>query len=245
VKDGTQLEISPKDTMYEGNLKHYISVGQSALHCIKTAMAAAGDQNVRNVRSILDFGSGYGRVLRVLKTEFPKADLTACDISREAVDFCAITFGATPVLSSENSSDIRFNRKFDLIWCGTLLTQFDAPGFSEFLQLFRSLLSTRGLLVFTTHGPFVAMRLRTHGLDYGMNETSVSTMLQSYESLGFGYADYPTEILPQVGVKKYGVCVSKPSWVCRQIESLTSTRLVNYTERAWDNHQDSVACTNE
>jgi hypothetical protein len=49
----------------------------------------------------------------------------------------------------------------------------------------------------------------------------------------------------RVGVTKYGICVSKPSWVCRQIESLQDLRLITYTERGWDNHQDSVACAKQ
>jgi hypothetical protein len=184
-------------------------------------------------------------VLRVLKESFPGAEFTACDISREAIGFCAHSFGADPVLSSEDTKEIRLKDKFDLIWCGTLLTQFDAPQFSQFLEFFRSLLLRDGLLVFTTHGELVAQRLRTGERNYGLDDKSISAILSGYDGKGFGYADHSREIVRQLGLKKYGVCVSRPSWVCRQIESLTSMRLVAYTERAWDNHQDSVACTNE
>jgi SAM-dependent methyltransferase len=241
VRETKELEISKKDTMYEGDREHYIAVGQSALHCLKTAMMAVEKSNVRKV---LDFGCGFGRVLRVLKHSFPGAEFTACDISREAIDFCAHSFGANPVLSSEEPHEIQLKDKFDLIWCGTLLTQFDAPQFSQFLEFFRSLLLRDGLLVFTTHGPFVAERLRAREGHYGLDDKSISTILSGYDRKGFGYADYSRDIVLQVGVKKYGVCVSRPSWVCQQIESLTNMRLVAYTERAWDNHQDSVACTN-
>jgi SAM-dependent methyltransferase len=242
MKETKELEISKNDTMYEGDREHYVAVGQSALYCVKTAMMAARKSNVRKV---LDFACGFGRVLRVLKNSFPEAEFTACDISREAIEFCAQSFGADPILSSEDPQQIRFKDKFDLIWCGTLLTQFDAPQFSQFLELFQSLLSRDGLLVFTTHGSFVAQRLRSGEGNYGMDDKSISTILSGYDRVGFGYADYAPEIVLQVGVKKYGVCVSKPSWVCRQIESLTNMRLVAYTERAWDNHQDAVACTNQ
>ena len=39
--------------------------------------------------SILDFGCGFGRVLRMLKAAYPEARLTAADVKREGVDFCA------------------------------------------------------------------------------------------------------------------------------------------------------------
>jgi SAM-dependent methyltransferase len=242
MKEELQFEISPQDTMYEGNRIHYYSVGQSALHCVKAAMISAQKSTVH---SILDFGSGFGRVLRVLAKAFPAAQLTACDISRDAIDFCAKAFRAAPVLSSENAENIRFQHKFDLIWCGTLLTQFHEEKFLEFLSFLESLLSTDGLLVFTTHGPFVARRLRSTAGNYGMDARSIETILDGYHRSGFGYSDYPAEVVKRVGVTKYGICVSKPSWVCRQIESLQDLRLITYTERGWDNHQDSVACAKQ
>jgi SAM-dependent methyltransferase len=241
VNEKTQLDISPNDTMFEGDREHYVSVGQSALHCIKAAMVAADKSSVRKV---LDFGSGFGRVLRALKAAFPEAEFTASDILAEAVNFCAKTFGARPVSSSQNAQEIRIHEKFDLIWCGTLLTQFDSTQFQEFLKLFQSLLTTDGLLVFTTHGPFVARRLRERTCTYGMDEKSVLAILSGYDGTGFGYADYPPSILQQIGMTKYGISAAKPSWVCRQIEYLPNLRLVSYTERAWDNHQDSIACSN-
>jgi len=239
MDEKTTFEISPNDTMYEGSLEHYSAVGQSALHCVKTALVAT---NTSNVRSILDFGCGFGRVLRVLKSEFPAAQLTACDISREAIEFCAKTFGATPVLSGENAAEVQFKDKFDLVWGGTVFTQFDAPQFLTFLHLLHSFVSKDGLLVFTTHGRFVAQRLRTDGRNYGMDESSARAMLDGWDTTGFGYANYPQEVMTRFGVSKYGVCISKPSWICRQIEAVDDMKLVCYTERAWDNHQDSVAC---
>lgn len=242
MKQQRQAGISPKDTMFEGDLQHYFGVGESALRCVRTAMMAVEKSNPGK---ILDFGSGFGRVLRALKGAFPAAELTACDISHDAIEFCAEAFGAHPVLSCENPNEIELKDRFDLIWCGTLLTQFDAPQFLKFLQLFHSCLAPDGLLVFTTHGPYVAGRLSTHGGSYGMDEVSVTKILSGYDREGFGYADYAEDIVRQVGVEKYGICVSKPSWVCRQIESMSDIRLIAYTERAWDNHQDAVACQNQ
>src|SRR5262249_27461289 len=158
------------------------------------ALNAVGKSNVRN---ILDFGCGFGRVLRVLKQAFPAAELTAADIFKEAIDFCAKTFGAAPVLSSENPAEIQFSARFDLIWCGTVLTQFDAELFSVFLALLYSLLSTDGLLVFTMHGPFVVWQLRGGVVNYGLGKEAVAGILGGYDIAGFGYIDYLNEVLAQ------------------------------------------------
>jgi SAM-dependent methyltransferase len=233
-------DISAQDGMFEGDRNHYFSVGQSALRCIELAAQAAGRARFHN---ILDFGCGFGRVLRVLKAAYPEAGLAACDLSREALDFCATAFGAEPFFSNENPDNVVIGRTFDLIWCGTMLTNIDAAPFIRFLQLFKSLLSRDGLLVFTTHGPFVADRIRTGEYSYGVEEASIPAMLTGYVSSGFGYSDYPPEVLARVGVEKYGISISKPSWVCGQIEAIPDLRVMMYTERAWDNHQDCVACS--
>ena len=232
-------DISVDDGMFEGDLEHYFSVGQSALRCIRLGMLAAGKDHVT---SLLDFGCGFGRVLRVLKLAFPKAELAARDLSRDAVEFCKAKFGAEPLLSREHATDVVIDRKFDLIWCGTLLTNVDAVQFLDFLKLFRSLLLPGGLLVFTTHGPFVVGRLRNGEFSYGLDRAVVPSLIAGYDEQGFGYANYPPEVLLRVGVNKYGISISRPSWVCRQIEDIGGLQLLTYTEKAWDNHQDSIAC---
>src|SRR5262245_10124406 len=90
--------ISPDEEMSRSKWGEpgYHRVGQSALHCIRLSLEAAG-KDPAEVRSILDLPSGHGRVLRYLKAAFPDAALTACDLSRDGVDFCAATFGARAV----------------------------------------------------------------------------------------------------------------------------------------------------
>ena len=232
-------EISPADGMFEHDKAHYFAVGQSALRCIKLAMLAAGKDDFRN---ILDFGCGFGRVLRILKAAFPQADLTACDISKDAVDFCSKTFGSSPVYSREEISEIHIRGQFDLIWCGTLLTNVDAPNFSRLLELFYSLLAENGMLVFTTHGPYVAHRIRTREFTYGPEPNRVPKMVRDYDDTGFAYEDYPQEVLARLGVRRYGISVSAPAWVCHEISRFPDFHLLTYTERAWDDHQDSIAC---
>ena len=73
----------------------YLFGGTLAVQLIRQCLTAVGTQEVRRV---LDFGCGHGRVMRVLRAAFPDAELVACDIDQDAVSFCAETFGARPVL---------------------------------------------------------------------------------------------------------------------------------------------------
>lgn len=233
--EGMDLTIAPNDGMLhkewgdELALAEYLESSRTALGAVRAALAAAGKTDVRR---ILDLPCGHGRILRVFKAAFPDADLTACDIDRDGVDFCASQFGAEPVYSVEDPARIPIRGTFDLIWCGSLLTHVDAPRWPGFLHLFRSLLAPDGVCVFTTHG-VGAVEYIEHGRStYGV--PAPRKLLRHYERYGFGYQPY------QPG-SRYGISMSSVGWVVGQIAKLADTRLVMYLEKGWNNHQDVVA----
>ena len=228
-------EISKQDGMFDGNRDHYFAVGQSARYCIEVSMLTAG---IEAFESILDLPCGYGRVLRHLQAAFPGAQLTACDIDRDGVDFCAATFGATPAYGHNSPHEIRLQGNYDLIWVGSLLTHLNNNDCAVFLEFFRANLRRKGLLVFTVHGRAVAERLREGASDYGLDPTGISQALKEHASDGFGYASYPVTT-PVVG-ENYGISLASPCWVYGQMEKLPDMQLLNYTEKGWDNHQDVV-----
>jgi Methyltransferase domain len=203
----------------------------AALQPIKVALAAAGRESVE---TLLDFASGHGRVLRALKAAFPEARLAACDLDRDAVDFCARTFGATPVYSHEDPARIKVEDRFDLIWCGSLFTHIDAPRWPGFLDVLGSLLASRGVLVFTTGGRSVAAEMRD-GDHQGLTADLARGLLEDFDRTGFGYRDYP-------GQSGYGLARCRPAWVCDQLERTAGIELLGYTERGWNRRQDAVAC---
>ncbi len=226
-------EISPKDTMYIGDTEHYYGVGSSALSCVQLAMFAAKRDGFERV---LDFPCGHGRVLRFLKAAFPNAQFTAVDLDQDAVDFCAKTFEAIPIYSSNDIQQIPIEGTFDLIWCGSLLTHFEAAKCLEFLGFFRNLLSPNGILIFTMHGRLSVNWLRSRQQIYGLEPEKVPEILQSYDATGFGYLDYP-------GVQGYGISISSPAWVISHLQQMDDIKLLSYTETGWDSHQDVIACT--
>jgi SAM-dependent methyltransferase len=250
--------ISPRDEMHVGDSEHYFRVGASALQCISLALEAA---NVGDPATILDLPCGHGRVMRFLKAAFPAAVLTACDLEPDAVDFCAKTFGAASLYSTEDPRTLELGGPFDLIWCGSLLTHLDETGWMRFLGVFEAALSERGVLLFTTNGPYTRRMLsiatRVSELDeptddgsppseeetrireawqyFPLPQPSQEQMLRDYDASGFGYADYAES-------KGYGLSISSPSWACAQLESFAGLRIVQYIEEGWDSRQDVVAC---
>jgi SAM-dependent methyltransferase len=225
-------EIAPDDEMFQGDRAHYFGVGDSASHCIHSALGAA-NKPALEIQSILDLPCGHGRVMRFLKAAFPHAPLTACDLNRDAVDFCARTFGAEPVYSDIDVSRIPLRKKFDLIWCGSLLTHLRAEPCAELVRWLSSLLNLNALLIFTVHGRWVERWLATGRYNYGLPDERTSALLKDYYSSGFGYADYP-------GQTNYGISLCSPAFVLDKLVSIPDLKLVAYHERGWDNHHDVV-----
>jgi SAM-dependent methyltransferase len=224
-------EVSPDDWMYRKSGESYFATGRNALKSIRLAMLESGKSSFE---SILDFGCGFGRVLRMLKAAFPEARLTACDIRRDGVDFCAAVLGATPVYSSLDVNEIDLEGPFDLIFCGSVFTHFDAGLWSTFLPYFESLLMDQGLILFTTQGRRTADLFRRRELEWGLTEEGIQKMLSDYDDTGFGFSSYS-------GNHELGISLSKPSWVLAQIEKLPSLRLVTYRELILP-RQDTVGC---
>jgi SAM-dependent methyltransferase len=211
--------ISPQDGMYDPAWPNaYRYWGRSAIRCIHHALDLTGVEPAR----ILDLPSGHGRVLRWLAAEFPQATITACDLDRDGVDFCAREFGAIPIYSSEAPEQIPLER-YDLIWIGSLFTHLDAPLWPRFLSALAEHLD--GVMLFTTAGEYVAELMR-EGEDHGVDNAN---LLGSYDRTGFGYADYPGQA--------YGLARAKPDWVLELLGRLP-LEVVEVTARGWAKRQD-------
>src|SRR4051812_37937577 len=206
--------------MYTGAAGHYLRVGLSAISCIDAA-------GVRDPGAILDLPCGHGRVLRALKAAFPRAELTASDIDREGVDFCAERFGARPIYSSAELDHVDLPGGFDLVWCGSLATHLDRDDTIALLEKLAGSLAPGGSLAVTTHGQSVAERLERGEAHYQLDEDGVARVVSGYRGDGFGYAGYP-------GSPGYGISVIAPDW----LRAHAPLPVTHFAERGWDGHQD-------
>lgn len=221
--------------MYKGDGAHYFKVGLSAVRAIDEVLKRA---ELKEVRSVLDMPCGYGRVLRFLTLRFPQAQVTACEIDREAVDFCVREFGAKPFRSIADFDALDLGSRFDLIWCGSLATHLDDEKIRALLRLFSRHLSRGGLLIFTTHGDPVARDMPKRILDYGLTDEQTARITSEYERTGFAYTDYPDR-------ENYGISLTSPAWVREQARRVGNLREVCFAERGWDFHQDVYGFVSE
>ena len=229
--------ISPDDDMLNPaslGTELYMQAGASALDVILRALMLCRKDEVD---SILDMPCGFGRVLRHLVALFPDARITACDLYQNRIEFCVSQFGARPMMSREEFSAICFTEKFDLIWCGSLLTHLPSRYFQDALKLVSRSLSPGGVAVVTTHGrhsPFIQ-----HNKWKYMSDELFARAEEEFVMNGFGYADYNAKATFDQQ-ELYGISLSSPSFVMKCLESDDSIRIQGFMERAWDDHQDAV-----
>jgi SAM-dependent methyltransferase len=242
--DGVIETLAERDQMVEGNPVNYFHNGVAALGNIRIALAAA---DVDEVRSVLDFACGYGRVLRMLKAAFPNAEIVGCDLDRDAVDFCRDVFDVEGVYATSDPRDLEMRADFDLIWCGSLLTHAAEERWPVFLEFFASHLAPGGLVMFTTHGrqfvewlnDLVVAQDGPHERrpPFNLLRDEILHLLDSFDRQGFGYQAYPAQVH-----EGYGFSLSRPDWVVARILEQPSLRLLLLTESGWAGQQDIVAC---
>lgn len=229
---GVNRTIAVGDEMLHGNEIHYFDVGASALHVIETALIAARRPK-STIKNILDLPCGHGRVMRFLRQAFPDAQLTACDLNRSGVEFCATTFGALPVVSCAAIDEIPLQGEFDLIWCGSLLTHLSEEKCAAFLRLFQRILGHGGLLVFTMHGRHYVREVAAGKIPHGVTAPQLAALFSGYHQRGFSYVDYSVQ-------SGYGLSLAHPSFVTAQLVDHPGWRLLGYNEAGWDHRQDVI-----
>jgi SAM-dependent methyltransferase len=234
--------IAPEDWIHTRGRETYYTTGRTTIRRIRLAMLQTRKTDVRR---ILDFGSGYGRILRQFKAAFPDAHLTACDILQEAVDFCAETFGAEGVYAADDPGKTELAGQFDLIWLGSLFTHIDAARWTSLLDLLERVLEPGGLLLFSTQGRFIRDQIATRNwldaygqpiwVNWGVTEEQLDAVVDDYDRSGFGYLEWGAL------ERRYGTSIATPAWVLGQLQARPRLEIVGYWERGWK-PQDLVTC---
>lgn len=236
--------ISPKESMLpkqpwsEGTLDAYLTVTKSAINLIDSTLQLTYT-NKTDIKNILDFPCGHGRVLRGLRSYFKESNIYACDLDREGVDFCASNLGAIGVYSNLDPEKVVFDTKFDLIWCGSLFTHLNSDKWPSFFRFFDSVLRDQGILIFTYAGTYVKDLIEAgkHSINNQITSKDESILTDFYKD-GFGYKSYKNN-------PDYGQTICSPEWMRKFLENLPNYRSVLHFERGWNGRQDVIAIVKE
>jgi SAM-dependent methyltransferase len=220
--------VSECDIMLvKSNAVAYSEVGLSALDCVHQALVAAG----REVPGrILDFGCGYGRVLRFLRAAYPGAEVFCTDMDAEGLGFCAHHFNVFGFRTDLEKGPEWVAARFDVIWVGSVFTHLDVPNCERLLKHLAAFLAPGGVVVFTTHGEYAVRMMRNGSVAYRLERDVLGQIVADCERTGHGYADYP-------GWPGYGVSATTTAWVEGMIERTGLVRRL-HLPAGWAAHQD-------
>ena len=230
-----ERRILPEDSMLEGTRgdhimrTRYFSVGASAIAVIREVLRAQV-RTMNDVREVLDYACGYGRVHRWLRIAFPQAIVRGVDADAPSVAGANHLGFDAEILDLALKDDLG---KFDLIWIGSLFTHLSYEESVRTLKFLRRQLSAGGALILTTHGSDVFERIRS-GATYGLKSDGLKVLLQKFHETGWGYVDYPDQ-------EGYGISLASPEVAMKLLLDCDMTPIL-FRAVGWDKHQDVYAC---
>jgi len=208
----------------------YMRCAREVISQLEDALAAAG-KTWRDLRSVLEFGCGYGRITRLLVQKVEPARVTVCDVIGEGARFCAKEFGVRAVRSSAKIGDFHAEPS-DLVFFISVHTHLSERRLLALQEKLWGLLKPGGVLLFTTMGSTSAI----HTERYGTRWVALSTRIASdLHERGFSFHPYG-----YYSDSDYGMAWETFEHTTALIRRLhgDSLRLLQFSEAAGDGHQD-------
>jgi SAM-dependent methyltransferase len=198
------------------------------------ASLAAGDRRFDDVERWLDFGCGYGRVIRFLVERVPRDRVWAGDVLREGVDFCSSEFGVHPLYSRPDLEALELE-PFDFIYAISVLSHLNERNSRALLRLLGDALRPNGITMFTTHGRRSLENPELYGDEFGERREQIA---HAVAARGMTFLPYAF-----TGGDAYGMAWHTREWVEETVRELhgNAVRLVRFVAHGLDDHQDIFA----
>ena len=211
------------------DVRHYRDVGLSAMEHVAESLAAGG-RTFAAVSACLVLPSGYGRVVRHLRRELDASRITACDVDRRAVRFCARELGVRPLFAHPDVRRNALRGPYDLAFVGSLLTHLQPAAGLDLVDVLVDALAPDGTLVFSTQGASCLAHLAWYGAEFAAAEARCR---DDVEASGIAFVPYR-------GQPRYGITIHRRDWLEDAVRARHGDRLelVRFRERGWDRHQD-------
>lgn len=180
------FELSKQSLSFYRKVKEYFKTfGTKPLHAAR----------------ILDFGCGWGRIIRYFARDVPAGALFGCDPDAEILNMCSeLRVPGILRRSDYHLHSLPFEPQFDLVYAFSVFTHLSERVYGEALAAIHKALAPGGLLVFT-------IRPRTFIDQRGIELRSAGekTIRRIYASYDRGeYAFFPYQLAPIDGDITYG-----------------------------------------
>jgi SAM-dependent methyltransferase len=243
LAEGLEESIHPDDEMFHtarlaeaahpgrSRLQYYRD-GQEVVHALKNMLDAAG-RPLAGCDRLLEMACGYGRVTRHLVRELPAANITSVEILEPAVEFVGQTMGVDARTSCTDPSRLNIGSDFDVILVSSLFSHLPRARFGEWLQSLYGLLSPRGVLVFSAHGPEAVPEIAKDPSGFTFVPQSESLNLDSAEyGSAFVTPDMVREIAREEGLAHIAF-VERDLWMLQDLYVVSRVALPGLS--AWQN----------
>jgi SAM-dependent methyltransferase len=234
---GIPGRIHPNDFMFDhGSPEEVASYAERAgnvLANIEASLDAAG-RTFDDAERWLDFGCGYGRVIRFLVERVPPERVWASDVVGEGVDFCASEFGVHPLYSKPDLEAVELEQ-VDVVYAISVLSHLNEPNSRAFLRVLGEALRPRGVGLFTTHGRWSLEHPHLYGAEFGARKDEIA---REVEQRGLSFVPYAF-----TSGEDYGMAWHAKEWIEATVAELhgDALRLVRFVPHGLDDHQDVFA----
>ena len=234
--DGIPGRVHFNDFMFlnssPAEVASYAERARNVLALIDETLTTAG-KTFDDIEKWLDFGCGYGRVLRFLVERVPAARITAMDVIGEGVAFCRSEFGVTPLRSRPDLASMQLG-SFDFIYAISVITHLNEANSRAFLRLVGDSLTDSGIVMFTTHGHWSSENPAEYGSEF---EAHGDEIRRSIRERGIAYLRYP------FAPDDYGITWHSPAFIEQTMAELHGGTVVPllFKPQGLDGHQDVFA----
>lgn len=200
----------------------YLRQGEEMVEDLEEVLMDAG-RTLDSVSSLLDFACGYGRCVRFLVQRLGRDRVSVSDISEEAVDFNRRMFGVAGFVSVTKADALDHDGKYDVIFVASLFSHLPVGDWSVWLRRLGEMLTSGGVLVFSTHGSYCYKKLDSSQV--------------SEPEPGFYFAAV-NETDGRLATEQYGSTYVTEDYVRRTVAANSSLRLVGFHPHKLVNFQD-------
>ncbi len=198
-------------------LKSYYGVGFSTAKSLKSI----ADKYGISPNSLLDFGSGYGRVSRFLSSQFPDANCVISEVKRQAVEFQEEELGIGGLFHDYKPEEFPHER-FDLILALSVFTHLPEALFRSWMKCLAHRLQVSGAMVIS----FLDQD-REASREILKNFTTSPSGIEYIQRSEDSYFTFVSDRLKDE--KKYGSTFISRTWLSQLADSLGLTiEYLNY-----------------